>query len=187
MLSVFSLWLPILLSAILVFIVSSIIHMVLTYHRSDFVRVPQEDAVREALRSFDIPPGEYVMPHAADPKAMSSPEYIEKTKQGPVAFITMIDKGPPRIAKSLVQWFVYCLIVGVFVAYLTGRTLSPGADYMSVFRIAGTAAFLGYAVALWQNSIWYKRGWLTTAKSTVDGLVYALLTAGSFGGLWPAT
>ena len=53
------------------------------------------------------------------------------------------------------------------------------------FRFVGCTAFIGYAVALWQNSIWFKRKWSTTAKNTFDGLVYALLTAGTFGWLWP--
>jgi hypothetical protein len=54
-----------------------------------------------------------------------------------------------------------------------------------VFRFAGTTAFIGYSVALWQMSIWYRRAWSTTIKATVDGLIYALLTAGVFGWLWP--
>lgn len=42
------------------------------------------------------------------------------------------------------------------------------------------------ALALLQNSIWYKRKWSSTLKSMADGLVYALVTAGTFGWLWPA-
>jgi hypothetical protein len=34
-------------------------------------------------------------------------------------------------------------------------------------------------------SIWYSRAWINTIKSTIDGLIYALLTAGTFGWLWP--
>ena len=54
-----------------------------------------------------------------------------------------------------------------------------------MFRFVGVTAFLAYAAALWPMSIWYRRSWLTTFKGTVDGLVYALLTAGTFGWLWP--
>jgi hypothetical protein len=86
---------------------------------------------------------------------------------------------------SLTLWFLYCIVMGVFAAYVSGRALGPGAHYLSVFRFAGCTAFAGYALALWQNSIWYKRAWTTTLKSTFDGLVYALLTAGTFGWLWP--
>ncbi len=185
MVPVLSLWLPILLAAVFVFIVSSIMHMVLTYHQSDFKQVPGEADVMDALRKFNIPPGEYVMPRAGTMKDMSTPEFIEKAERGPVALMTVMPSGPPAMGASLVQWFVYCVVVGVFAAYIAGRALGPGAEYLDVFRFAGTTAFAGYALALWQNSIWYKRAWSTTLKSTVDGLVYALVTAGTLGWLWP--
>lgn len=185
MVPVLSLWLPILLSAVIVFVASSVIHMVLGYHNKDFAKVPAEDEVMDALRPFDIPPGEYVIPHAGSSDAFKSPEFQERMKRGPVAFLNVLESGPPKMGKSLAQWFVYCVVVGVFAAYVAGRALGPGADYLSVFRFAGTTAFVGYALALWQNSIWYRRAWSTTLKSTFDGLVYGLLTAGTFGWLWP--
>jgi len=184
--SVMSLWLPILLSAVIVFVVSSITHMLLPYHHNDYGKVPAEDEVRDALRKFEIPPGEYVVPYAGSPKAMGTPEFVEKTKQGPALFMTVVPNGPPAMGASLVQWFVYSIVVGIFAAYIAGRALEPGAHYLAVFRFAGCTAFAGYALGLWQNSIWYKRAWSTTLKSTFDGLVYALLTAGTFGWLWPA-
>ncbi len=186
MVSVLSLWLPILLSAVIVFLVSSLIHMVLGYHRTDFRKVPSEDQVMGALREFGIPPGDYVIPCAGSSKEMGSPEFIEKATKGPVAFMTVIPSGPPAMGKSLVQWFLYCLVVGLFAAYIGGRAVGPGADYLAVFRFTGCTAFVGYALALWQNSIWYRRAWSSTLKSTFDGLVYGLLTAGTFGWLWPA-
>ena len=185
MVSIASLWLPILVAAVLVFVVSSIIHMFLPYHRNDFGKVPSEDDVMDALRKFDIPPGEYVIPYAGSPEVMRSEEFQAKASKGPVAFATFMKPGIPDMGASLVQWFVYAIVVGVFTAYVTGLALGPGAEYMEVFRYASTTAFLCYAVALWQNSIWYKRKWSTTAKSTFDGLVYALVTAGAFGWLWP--
>ncbi|MCP4200989.1 MAG: hypothetical protein GY769_03555 [bacterium] len=78
-----ALWLPILLSAVVVFIASSILHMVLKYHRSDYSAMPGEDNVMAAMRSEKVSPGHYYLPHC------------------------------------------------------------PAADYLTVFRIAGTAAFLG--------------------------------------------
>ena len=117
---------------------------------------------------------------------MKTPEFIEKSTKGPAALLTVIPSGPPAMGASLIQWFVYCLTVGVFVAYITSRTVAPDSDYMAVFRFAGTSAFMGYVLALMQSSIWYKRAWATTVKNSLDGLVYALLTAGVFGWLWPA-
>jgi hypothetical protein len=100
--------------------------------------------------------------------------------------MTVIKSGPPAMGKSLVLWFVYCIVVGIFSAYIASRALQPGDRYLSVFRFVGCTAFIGYAAALWQNTIWYKRSVCSTVKSTFDGLVYALLTAGTFGWLWPS-
>jgi hypothetical protein len=181
-----SLWIPILLAAVLVFVGSSVIHMVLTYHRNDFGKLPKEDEIMAALRPFAIPPGEYVMPYAGGSAAMKSPDYQDKLTKGPVAFLSVLPSGSWSMGASLLQWFLYAVLVGIFAAYITGRTLGPGAPYLDVFRFAGTTAFLGYALALLQASIWYKRAWSTTLKSVFDGLIYALLTAGAFGWLWPA-
>lgn len=185
MVPVMSLWIPIFLSAVIVFVVSSIIHMLLPYHRTDFGKVPAEDEVMDALRKVGIPPGDYLIPCARSAKEMKAPEFIAKRKRGPVAFLTVTAGGPPSMGKSLALWFLYCIVVAVFAAYIAGRALAPGAPYMAVFRFAGCTAFVGYSLALWQNSIWFKRAWSTTLKSTLDGLVYALMTAGTFGWLWP--
>lgn len=185
MVSALSLWLPILVSAVAVFIVSSVIHMVLTYHRSDFKGLPSQDDVMDALRPFDIPPGEYVFPHCEDPKQMGKPEFREKVSNGPVGFVTVMS-GDFAMGKSLALWFLYCILIGLFAAYLAGRALEPGAHYLAVFRFVGAASFGGYALALLQNSIWFKRRWGTTLKSMMDGFIYACITAGVFGWLWPA-
>jgi hypothetical protein len=180
-----SLWLPILLSAILVFIASAIMHMVLGYHASDFQAVPREAEVMEALRPFNIPPGDYVMPHGGSPAAMKEPAYQEKLNKGPVALMTVMPTGPITMGANFAQWFVYLVIVSVVAAYVAGRALGPGAPYLEVFRFVGTTAFAGYSLALIQDSIWHKRKWSTTAKMMFDGLVFALLTAGVFGWRWP--
>ena len=185
MVDLISLWLPILLSAVLVFIVSSIIHMLIPYHRNDFGKVPSEDDVMESLRKFSIPQGDYAIPYAGSTEVMKSEGYKEKVTKGPVIFMTVMENGMPKMGKSLVLWFVYSIIVGVFAAYIASRAMEPGAHYLSVFRFAGTTAFVGYALALIQNSIWYKRNWFSTFKSMFDGLIYALVTAGTFGWLWP--
>lgn len=179
------LWLPILLSAVFVFLVSSVIHMALPWHKGDYAKVPNEDKVMDALRPFAIPPGDYMMPRASSMKDMSSPEFTEKMKKGPVMIFTVVPNGPATMGKSLTLWFLYSVLVGFFAAYLTGRTLAAGAEYLEVFRYVGTTAFLGYSLALLQTSIWYRRAWSTTIKSMIDGLIYALVTAGVFGWLWP--
>ena len=181
-----SLWLPILVSAAIVFVVSSIIHMMLPYHRSDFAKVPDEDGVMNALRPFDLPPGDYAVPYPGSAQGMKDPAYQEKLEKGPVAMMTVLPSGKPKMGVSLLLWFIYAVVVGFCAAYIAYHALGPGAYYLAVFRFVGAAAFMGYSLALLQNSIWYRRSWCATLKSVFDGLIYALLTAGTFGWLWPA-
>ena len=180
-----SLWAPILLSAVVVFIASSLMHMVLTYHHNDLRRLSKEDDVLEAFRRANIAPGDYVAPHAGSPAAMKEPAFVEKMKKGPTLFVTVAPGREISMAGPLTLWFLYSVLVSVFAGYITGRALAPGAHYLEAFRFAGASAFMGYSFALLQNSIWYKRAWGTTLKVMFDGLVYALLTAGTFGWLWP--
>jgi hypothetical protein len=185
MLTIPSLWVPILISAVFVFILSSIIHMVLPYHRSDFRKLAAEDEIQDALRKFDIPPGDYLLPCADSPAAMKDPKFVEKMTKGPTIIMTVAKPGPPAMAGNLVLWFLYCILVSILAAYITGRALMPGAHYLWVFRFAGATAFIAYSIALLQNSIWYRRNWGATLKSMFDGLIYGLVTAGVFGWLWP--
>ncbi len=179
-----ALWLPILLSAVIVFIASSIMHTVLTYHRSDYRQLPDEDNLLAKLRAANLTRGMYVFPYCL-PKDMKTPAAIEKYKKGPVGFMTIFPNGQPVLAKFLVQWFIYLLVVGLFVAYLTGHTVAQGAHYLAVFRVAGTAAFLSYGLGHLSDGIWKGQTWSATMKDVVDGLIYSLLTAGVFGWLWP--
>lgn len=184
MVPVLSLAIPILLSAVVVFVLSSIIHMMLPIHKHDLKPVPDEDRVQDALRPFNIPPGDYALPHM-DAATMKDPAALERMSRGPVAILTVIPNGPPAMGKSLVLWFLYSLLVGVFAAYIAGRALGPGVSYLEVFRFVGTTAFMGYSLALLQQSIWWSKNWGATLRSVADGMVYALFTAGIFGWLWP--
>jgi hypothetical protein len=185
MVPVTSLWVPILVSAVIVFVASSIVHMVLPFHRSDLKKLPREDDVMAALRSFNIPPGDYGVPLPASMKDMRSPAYLEKRAKGPALFMTVVPSGPVSMGPSLMQWFLFSVVVSVFAAYVAGRALGPGATYLDVFRFSGTTAFLAYSMGFVPQSIWYRRSWGTTIKSMIDGLLYGLLTAGTLGWLWP--
>jgi hypothetical protein len=185
MVEISALLLPILLSAVLVFIISSLIHMATPWHKGDFKNLPAEEKVTDALRPFAIPPGDYMVPRASSMEEMKSPEFAEKLKKGPAIVMTVLPSGPSAMGRSLILWFLYSCVVGLFAAYIAGRALAPGASYLQVFRFIGASSFLGYSLALWQVSIWYRRAWSITMKSTIDGLIYALLSAGVFGWLWP--
>jgi hypothetical protein len=179
------LWLPILLSAVFVFVASSIVHMVLPWHKSDFRKLPEEDKVMDALRPFATPPGEYMVPMCSRREEMKSPEFAEKLGKGPVMLLTVMPNGPFAMGRSLTLWFLYLVVVSFFTSYVTWHALAAGADYLKVFRFAGATAFLSYSAAVWPMSIWYRRSWCTALKDTFDGLIYAGLTAGTFGWLWP--
>ena len=180
-----ALWFPILLSVVIVFVASAIMHMALAYHKSDYRKLPDEDRVTDALRSAGLTPGPaYFFPYFSF-KEMKSAPVVEKLKRGPVGLLTVLPYGPPAMGKNLVQWFLYCIVMSIFAAYLGGRTLAPGTGFLDVFRIVGTAAFLGYGTAHAQESIWAGRSWVVTLKHIFDSVIYALLTAATFGWLWP--
>jgi len=185
MVSIASLWLPILVSAVVVFIASSIIHMFLGYHAADYKRVPGEDDFMAATRKFDVPPGDYMVPCPTGRSAFKDPAFLEKFKAGPRIMMTVLPGGEMTMGKQLGQWFLFCILVSITGAYIAGRALGPGAHYLQVFRFAGATTFYGYALAIWPTSIWYKKSWGTTLRSTLDGLIYGLLTGGVFGWLWP--
>ncbi len=180
-----ALWMPILLAAVILFFASFVIHMVLPWHKGDYRAVAREDDVMAALRPFAIAPGDYMIPRPRDPKDMQSPEYKAKMQAGPVLIATVLPSGQTGMGGYLAKWFIFLVVVNVFIAYAVGLVLPAGSDYMHVFRVTGAVAFLAHAAGLWPQSIWYRRNVGTTLRSTVDALAYALLTAGTFGWLWP--
>lgn len=180
-----ALWLPILVSAVAVFVASSIIHMATPWHKSDYPKLPNEDKVRDALRPLAIAPGHYFLPRPSSREEMRSPAFADKMTQGPVLALSVMPNGPSPMSRSLLQWFLYAVVVGAFAAYVAGRALPAAADAPRILQLVGVTAFVAYTVALWQMAIWWHRSWLTTIKATVDGLIYAFLTAGVFIWLWP--
>lgn len=180
-----ALWLPILISAVVVFLASSVIHMMTPWHKGEYPPVSNEDGVMNALRPFAIPPGDYMVPRCEDQKQMHTPEFQEKLKKGPILIMTVLPNGPFKMGGQLTQWFLYTIVVSIFAAYIASHALPVGASYLEVFRFAGAVAFAGYTLALWQMRIWYRRALRATLTSTIDGLLYACLTAGVFGWLWP--
>jgi hypothetical protein len=185
MTELYTLWLPVLLSAVIVFLASSVIHMALPWHKGDFPMLANQDKVMEALRPFSIPQGDYLLPRPSGRDELRSPEFAEKMKKGPVVLMTVMPPGPISMGRNLGLWFVYSAVVGLLAGYVAGTTLPVGANFRQVFPVVGTVAFIGYSAALWQMSIWYSRAWSLTVKATVDGLIYAALTAATFGWLWP--
>lgn len=181
-----SLWLPVIVSAVVVFVASSILHMALKYHKADYKPLPNDDAVREALAKGDPAPGAYFTPYCPDMKQLKEPAIREKFEKGPVVLLTVMPKGAPKMAKHLTLWFAFSVLVSFIAAYVARHTLHPGADGMLVMRITGTVAFAGYALSHMSESIWKGQPWSNTVRHVVDGLIYALLTGLTFRLMWPA-
>ncbi len=179
------LWLPILLSAVFVFIVSSVIHMAVQWHKNDCGKLPDEDAMLAAMREHHLEPGAYTFPRPPSFKECSTPEMLEKYRQGPVGHMIVLPSGAPAMGKALVFWFIYSVVIGAFVAYTARLGLAPGAEYSAVFRLTFTAGLLGYALPTLVDAIWKGQSCGTTFRFFVDGVAYALVTAGTFGWLWP--
>jgi hypothetical protein len=184
MITLLDLWLPILLAAVIVFVVSAIVHTALPWHKGEFKRLDAEDDFLDALRRFDLPPGDYAAPMPHTPAEANSAEHKAKVARGPRVMLTVI---PPShtMARSLIGWFVYLIVVSSFAAAVACSMLGPGTDYLFVFHTTAVVAFAGYALAIWQSWIWYSRSTGYAIRTTIDGLVYALLTGGVFGWLWP--
>jgi hypothetical protein len=185
MVEITSLWAPILIAAIVVFVVSSVIHMGPFWHRSDFPKLTNEAQFMQAVRPLALAPGDYMVPKPDSMADMKTAQYAEKRNQGPVVLMTVMPNGPMTMGPLLARWFIYLLVVSLLTGYITSHALERGAPYLRVFQVAGATAFVSYAAALWPLSIWFRRGWSLTFKGTLDGLIYGLFTAGTFGWLWP--
>ena len=179
------LWLPILASAVGVFFASSLVHMVLPLHKSDYGELPNEDAVRAAIREGGAGAGHFVLPYCVDFNEMGSEEMQAKFKEGPVGFVTLKEAGMPTMGKTLGQWFLFTVFIGTWVAYVANLSLVPGAGFIEVFRTAGTVGVLAYAFGTIPESIWKGLSWSISMKFVFDGLLYGLVTGAVFGWLWP--
>ena len=179
-----SLLLPIALSAVAVFIISMIVHMT-PWHRGDYLRLPDEDGAMQALRPFNIPPGDYTTPHPGSNEYMQSPEYDAKRAAGPVMFLTVLPPGPWKIGKIMGLWFLFVVIVAASVACVVGTFMPRGGDGHAVFHHVAIITFLTHAMGAVPMSIWYNRKWATTFRTVVDALLYALASGVIFSMLWP--
>ncbi len=185
MVTIMQLWMPIVLSAVLVFFASSLIWMALPYHKSDLAGLPDEPAVADALRKQKLAPGQYAIPYHATMEGRKTPEFQKKMADGPLALISIRANTGGGMGPMLGQWFAYLVVIEIVVAYLAGRTMAPGAAYLAVFRVAGTVAFLAFGGAHAIYAIFWGRPWSVAWKDTFDALIYGCLTAGAFGWLWP--
>ena len=178
---IIELWLPILVSAAVVWFASAVVWMVMPWHKTDFRPTDREDAVRDALRGQA--PGTYMFPHCADQANFKYPEVQQKFIDGPVGYVTIVPSGLQQMGGKMLLSFVFYLIVGLFVAHIVAPATGPESNYMVVFHFAALSSFMAYGLAFFQDSVWFGRPWSTTFKYWLDALIYGLLTGGVFGWL----
>jgi hypothetical protein len=178
------LWLPIVLSAIIVMAGSTIVWMVFKYENADWKVIPGEDQFRDAVRKLNLPaPGQYVFPHmmgSADPQTA-----MKKAEEGPSGILLLRRPQKWSMSKPLIQSLIFYLVVSFFAAYVASHAVSRGTDYLRVFQVVGAASFMGYGLGVFVDAIWWGRTWSSAFKTALSGLIYACLTAGTFGWLWP--
>lgn len=175
---------PIALSAVGVFVLTMIVHMT-PWHRRDYLKLPDEDGVMQALHPFNIPPNDYTVPHPGSGEYMKSPEYDAKRNAGPVMWLTVAPSGPWNMGKMMGLWFLFVVVVSASVACVVGPIIPPSGDMRAVFHSVSVITFLTYAMGAFPMSIWYDRKWSTTFKTAVDSLLYALATGWIFSMMWP--
>jgi hypothetical protein len=178
-----ALWLPTLVSAVAVFILSSIIHMVVPWHKNDYSRFPDEAAVLDSLRMHNLASGEYMAPRPSSRQDMSSPEFREKVKRGPLVILNIAHGDSVSMGRPLILWFVYVVVISALAGHIAWSINHDDSAY--IFHAVALTALLGYAGALWQQTIWFRKPWLTSFKGTVDGLIYAVVTGMIFVYFWP--
>lgn len=185
MTSLAALWLPIVVSTVLIFLASSIVHMVLPWHKSDWAPVPDEPGVRGALAPMAIAPGDYIVPHCASMQEMGTPEYQAKLTEGPVLFMTVRPNAQPSMGPMFIGWTLAVLVANLLAAGVAAATIAPGGDTHLIWHTTGLVALGVYGFGGWPEAIWYGRKWSTAMKNTLDGAIYAVITALTFGWLWP--
>src|SRR5436190_19914227 len=169
------LWIPILVSAVFVFIAANLLWMAVPFwHRPDYKKLPDEKAVLAGLSSAAS--GQYITPNIDWSKATA--EEKEAFQTGPMALLLVRNPNSFSLGKALTLYFLYCVVISVLVAYVCSATLAPGTHYLRVFRVAGTAAILAHAFRGVDHSVWYGKPWVVTFKELIDGVIYGLLTAG---------
>jgi hypothetical protein len=182
-----TLWLPVIVSAVVVFLVSWVLHMALKYHRADYRRLPDEAGVRAALGKAAPSPGLYMTPYCEDPKQANEPAHKELFVKGPVALLSVAPNGMPNMGKHLGLWFGLSLLVSFLTAYVARKTMTPATDTVLVLRVTAAVAFGCYGIGPIIDSIWKWQPWGNTIRAMIDALVYAIATGLVFMWLWPAT
>ncbi len=179
------LWMPIVVTAVAVFIASSLIHMVFKWHNSDYRKLANEDAVRAAISAGSPAPGQYILPHCQDMKDLHGEEMQQKYRDGPIGFLTVRKNGPPSLGGSLLQWFVFNLALAVIAAAIALQTYGLHGEPHRAGHLVGMLSLLAYGGSSVQAGIWMGKPMGSVVKDMLDAFIYATVSALVFMWLWP--
>lgn len=178
------LWLPILLSAFAVWIVSAIVWMALPHHKQDFIGLPDEDGFMDFIRKSGIRPGNYVFPDFRGREAMKSEKTCKALEEGPVGHLSIWQTPVTMGGKMVATFFVY-LVVSTLIAYLARVAIPGAAPFSKVFQVAATAGILAYCFSSIPNALWFGSYRRTIVATFVDGILCGCITGAIFAWRWP--
>lgn len=184
MVTLLSLWLPILIASALVYVVAALLNTAIPLHSKDFAKFTNEDEVMDVLRKQGVKRGQYMFPGTESHAEYSSPEWTEKMNLGPVGLMFVMPSGT-GMSRQLIFQGLYVVTISLMAGYMGSASLPPGVEYLEVFQVVGTAAFLAHSAGHFTHAIWYGFSWKVTWVRALEGLLYGALTAGVFGWLWP--
>jgi hypothetical protein len=179
--TVYDLWLPILLSGLATHILSTLAWMVLPHHKPEWTKMPAEDDVRDLLVSRNVPAGQYMFPYCATAEEMNSEAF--KQKQSQCTGMLVIWKKPIHMPTAILKTVSFFFIAAFVIGYLASLALPSGTSLPKVIQFVTTAGLLTHCAAHFPHVFWFKR---RIAMELLDGVVYAFVTGLIFAALWPA-
>ena len=176
------LWLPIVASAVLLFVLSAASHMALPWRRNEWGRITESEALQASLEG--LRPGLYAFPAAPDPKQQMTKEWRDRWAKGPSGWLTIAPRAPVDMGRNMALSVVAYLLVACLAAYVAWHALGPAPHGRAVFRLVGTLGFMSFGVGTVFESIWYHRPWRAYASDALDALLSGLVMAAAFAWLW---
>ncbi len=181
------LWMPILVTAVLIFIASTMIHMVFKWHNADYQKLTNEDDVRAVVHASSAEPGQYMIPYCVDMKEMGGEVMMKKFNDGPVAFLTVRKNGTPAMGSTLFQWFIFTIVIASFAGWIAMSVFSGKADARAAGQMVGLISFLAYGAGSVPLGIWLGKSWGSVAKDLLDAVIYGVISWLVFAWCWPAS
>ncbi len=179
--SVWSLWLPILCSGLATHIASTLAWVVLPHHKPEWTKLPDEDGLLDWLNSRSTPAGQYIFPFHLGEDGKPSAEQEQKARDGCRGMLVLWPE-PPNMGVNIGLTLAFFMVAAFTIGYLASLALAPGASFMDVLQLVGTAGLLTHCAAKFPNVFWFRR---KVAMDLVDGVAYALITGVIFAVMWP--